>query len=545
MFGRQWPWEFFPSRAVLDYPPSDLVVDLSKKLLLGSPFGIAWLSLPWSIRSILPTACSGWTSPDVVVLLISKISLSTKTTKSQQPKTTKSQQPKTTVEIGRLHHRGSCFAGVVVAGLGLDRSEKRATPWVSPWWWLASVGPDLRKEPWVSPEKVAGRGSLLEMEMVLLESDSDDEMEILSIFAMEEERLKSERASSSRRGSIVGRKVIKRDYLQGEERLFHDYFSNNPVFPPHLFRRRFRMSRPLFFRLQSALEAHDPYFIQKRNAAGTLGLSSLQKMTAALRILAYGVAADSTDEYVRIGESTAIESLKRFVKAVVNIFSEEYLRSPNSNDIARLLAVNEKRGFPGMLGSIDCMHWKWKNCPTAWKEHSSIFTELAQGRAPPVNYSINGHDYTMGYYLADGIYPQWSTFVKTISAPLEAKKKHFARVQEACRKDVECAFGILQARFSIVRGPARFWDEATLNDIMKACIILHNMIIEDERDPNGVQQDDDYEQVPESIPIPVSREPTIEVQNFIQSHIRIRDRETHSQLQADLVEHLWQLHGQL
>jgi hypothetical protein len=425
-----------------------------------------------------------------------------------------------------------------------------------------------------------------EMEMVLLESDSDDEMEILSIFAMEEERLKKEQASTSRRGSIVGRKVIKRDYLQGEERLFHDYFSDNPVFPPHLFRRRFRMSRELFFRLQYALEAHDPYFIQKRNAAGTLGLSSLQKMTAALRILAYGVAADSTDEYVRIGESTAIESLRRFVKAVVNIFSEEYLRSPNSNDIARLLAVNEKRGFPGMLGSIDCMHWKWKNCPTAWKgqytghsreptlileavasydrwiwhaffglpgshndinvlDHSSIFTELAQGRAPPVNYSINGHDYTMGYYLADGIYPQWSTFVKTISAPLEAKKKHFARVQEACRKDVECAFGILQARFSIVRGPARFWDEATLNDIMKACIILHNMIIEDERDPNGVQQDDDYEQVPESIPITVSREPTIEVQNFIQSHIRIRDRETHSQLQADLVEHLWQLHGQL
>ena len=61
-------------------------------------------------------------------------------------------------------------------------------------------------------------------------------------------------------------------------------------------------------------------------------------------------------------------------------------------------------------------------------------------RAPPVNYSINGHNYTMGYYLADGIYPQWSTFVKTISAPLKAKKKYFARVQDACRKDVECAF---------------------------------------------------------------------------------------------------------
>ena len=88
-------------------------------------------------------------------------------------------------------------------------------------------------------------------------------------------------------------------------------------------------------------------------------------MTAALRTLAYGVAADFMDEYVRIAETTAITSLKKFVAAVVAIFSEEYLRSPNNEDIARLLAHDQNHGFPGMLGSIDCMHWKWKNCPTA------------------------------------------------------------------------------------------------------------------------------------------------------------------------------------
>ncbi|XP_065631858.1 uncharacterized protein LOC112025874 [Quercus suber] len=170
-------------------------------------------------------------------------------------------------------------------------------------------------------------------------------------------------------------------------------------------------------------------------------------MTATLRMLAYGVVADFTDEYMRIGESTAIESLKKFVEAIVDIYSTEYLRSPNSNDIARLLRVGEMRGFPEMLGSIDCMHWKWKNCPSGWK-------------------GVN---------------------------------------KEGCR----AAFGVLQARFAIVRGPARLWKTEALDYIMKACIILHNMVIEDERDTNGAE-DYDYEQVPESIPTIVSHKPAEE-----------------------------------
>ena len=87
-------------------------------------------------------------------------------------------------------------------------------------------------------------------------------------------------------------------------------------------------------------------------------------------------------------------------------------------------------------------------------ERSHVFNELAEGRALAVDYSINGHDYIMGYYLADGIYPKWATFVKTITAPQTLKHKLFAVAQQACRKDVERAFGVLQAHFAIVRGPA-------------------------------------------------------------------------------------------
>ena len=87
-------------------------------------------------------------------------------------------------------------------------------------------------------------------------------------------------------------------------------------------------------------------------------------------------------------------------------------------------------------------------------ERSHVFNELVEGRALAVDYSINGHDYTMGYYLADGIYSKWATFVKTIPAPQTQKHKLFTAAQEACRKDVERAFGVLQARFAIVCGPA-------------------------------------------------------------------------------------------
>ena len=66
------------------------------------------------------------------------------------------------------------------------------------------------------------------------------------------------------------------------------------------------MSRPLFLRIVNEVEQYDSYFIQTTYAIRVLGLSSLQKIIAAYRILAYETPTDSVDEYIRIGESTAI-----------------------------------------------------------------------------------------------------------------------------------------------------------------------------------------------------------------------------------------------
>ena len=114
------------------------------------------------------------------------------------------------------------------------------------------------------------------------------------------------------------------------------------------------------------------------------------------------------------------------------------------------------------------------------------------------------------------------------------KKKHFAKAQESARKDVERAFGVLQARFAIVRGLASFWDEETLAYIMKACIIMHNMVIEDEGDIGN----NDFDGSDENPPVEVSHAYAPELEDFMQTHYQIRDSVTHSQLQSDLIEHV-------
>ncbi|KAK3230135.1 hypothetical protein Dsin_002016 [Dipteronia sinensis] len=133
-------------------------------------------------------------------------------------------------------------------------------------------------------------------------------------------------------------------------------------------------------------------------------------------MLAYGLPVDATDKYIKIGEVAAIESLKRFYLALVEEFADEYLRSPNATDVARLLRIGKytsRSGSPTIIleAVVDYDMWIWhayfglpgKNNDINVLEASHLFANLAQGIAPPAHYVIQGKEYNMGYYLADGI----------------------------------------------------------------------------------------------------------------------------------------------
>ncbi|XP_061993624.1 uncharacterized protein LOC133711534 [Rosa rugosa] len=168
-----------------------------------------------------------------------------------------------------------------------------------------------------------------------------------------------------------------------------------------------------------------------------------------------------------------------------------------------------------------------------------------------ISYEINNHRHNTGYYLANGIYPKWATLVQSIRCPQTEEKVYFSKKQESYRKDVEMAFGILQARFAIVRQPARGWDRAKLNSIMFACIILHNMIMEDERDDYYQGESDDDEVDPNksrrarariydgpNLPRD-QRTGQISMDEYMLRYRMIRSRYANNDLQQDLIKHVW------
>ncbi|XP_057791312.1 glutathione S-transferase T2-like [Salvia miltiorrhiza] len=126
--------------------------------------------------------------------------------------------------------------------------------------------------------------------------------------------------------------------------------------------------KQIAIQIVEAATANDEFFQQRRDATSRVGLSSLQKCTGAMWVLAYGTSSDVVDEYLRMSSSSTRDALVHFVEGVISCFGGTYLKRPNEQDLARLLYVGEQRGFPGMIGSIDCMHWEWKKCPNAWAD---------------------------------------------------------------------------------------------------------------------------------------------------------------------------------
>ncbi|GJY09724.1 DNA helicase [Tanacetum coccineum] len=108
--------------------------------------------------------------------------------------------------------------------------------------------------------------------------------------------------------------------------------------------------------------------------------------------------------------------------------------------------------------------------------NSLLFDDILDDISLVVPFRVNGVTFEKGYYIADGIYPRWTTFVKSFRVARYEKSAIFKRRQESARKEVERALGVLQGRRHIISQSARAWAvnklrRTTIAYILCLCII--------------------------------------------------------------------------
>jgi hypothetical protein len=132
-------------------------------------------------------------------------------------------------------------------------------------------------------------------------------------------------------------------------------------------------------------------------------------------------------------------------------------------------------------------------------------------------------------YLPMGFIPSGVSLCKPFHSPEDEKRAYYNKMQESIRKDVEWCFGVL--RWGIIANPSRLWSSSIMVDIMYACIIMHNMIIENESSEQNLEPLFEVE-APTGIRKPLPFE------TLVARTMQLENIEQHYSLRGDLVKHL-------
>ena len=357
-------------------------------------------------------------------------------------------------------------------------------------------------------------------------------LEILRLVAAVADDELTQAASRSRRPVVEHRhlprgKRRKFRPQEAERCIRRDYIGPEPLFNGREFEEMFRISRPRFQRLTEDIgNANIQFYTSITDVVGTEGATMNARILLPLKTIAYGVAPHCFRDYFQMSKTFARQCCKVFDATIKLLYAAEYLRIPTSQDLIAITKLHKAiHGIDGLLGSLDCMHANWKNCPTGWQgsykgkegvptivleamadyhgwfHHvffgscgtlndksvlylSHLFDAMTDGTLEAaeesvVPYRIGSEEFDKLFILVDGIYPPYSRFVKGITYPVTRREKKFTQWQEAVRKDIERAFGLLQGKFQCMARPFHQLSLDVLANRVGACLILHNMCVSD------------------------------------------------------------------
>lgn len=292
-----------------------------------------------------------------------------------------------------------------------------------------------------------------------------------------------------------------------------------------LFRLRFAIPYQMYTEI---LESAKLWFPQPSHDICGRPTSPIKlKLLGALRILAKGCSWDLLYELTgispRVHTLWTTSFLKKFNAERFHMFVHE---PRNQEEIKKVLKIYTASGFPGCIGSIDCVHIRWDMCPAKWQslyrngkypfptisyqmsvDHTKRFQSCTSGfygtssdktivrfdgyvekirfnelfstatfklQVSPDCWIIE----TGLYLLCDGGYHKWRILQCPYKYTSDEDRTRWSEFAESIRKDIECAFGILKKRFQFLKSAIVWHSKEDIDQAVYACVVLHNMLHE-------------------------------------------------------------------
>lgn len=405
----------------------------------------------------------------------------------------------------------------------------------------------------------------------------------------------SDTASKYRDGSTPGRSGnrnlnVLEKCVQLDKDLFCRYRSGSPLFTESEFERTYRMPRTIYEKIRQDMITEYKFFRQNTDAAGRKGGSTDLKLFAAYQMINEGRTAFSLVKECRMSESQIMLCTKTFVKCIVEFYEGEWLRRPNEEELIEIEKHYRTLGFPGCIGAVDCAGWEWENCPVAWKglftgkegrpslrmevisddklriwhlnfgmpgskndktimHFSNIMNDIRNKLWPEVlpKFTICDYNVESFYFLADGIYPKFMFFALPHPDPRTRKEKMYSDYHSSARKAIERVFGVLFRQFRILYNRCRLENVEEIQEVVKACCIIHNMVAVERGYEGTMQFKKELEEEENDIELERVVRPECRYEQarmWREEFIDAENREEHRWFTKALVENIWSREGE-
>ena len=298
-----------------------------------------------------------------------------------------------------------------------------------------------------------------------------------------------------------------------------------------IFRTRFRVPHYYFNQLSDDIAAHESFSRWKNSDAVGDNPSNVKLLLlGSLRYLGRSWTFDDIAEsngisrevnrvfflsFIEYGSSTMYKKYVIDVANSINISNHEKLFSMagmngciGSGDATHISMLNcpswasiSHKGFklnlPARSYNLTVAHTKLILCsttghPATWNDKTLVlYDPLLAGVNDGTKYNDfvfklyekNGNgqikevEYQGVWFMVDNGYLDWSCTIPPVKNATSYQTIRFSEWLESMRKDVECTFGILKQRFSILRHGVRLGSIKNVDQIWLTCCALHNKLL--------------------------------------------------------------------